>query len=130
MSTVLSALTEKDTATRISLQQQEAPGVRFAQYRSRDDFFYSLGVEPDEITFDQEPVGRFNVAPGNKLLLLNEQEDSLRLDPFTGAMARKSGGISSRSSTRAAKRRRAAACLNLSEATAHCRVCRRLVRLA
>jgi len=54
---------------------------RFAQYSSRDDYFDALGLSPDEITFDQEPVGRFNVAPGTKVLLLNEQEDSLRLDP-------------------------------------------------
>ncbi len=54
---------------------------RFAQYSSRDDYFDSLGLTPDEITFDPEPLGRFNVAPGTKVLLLNEQEDSLRLDP-------------------------------------------------
>jgi len=54
---------------------------RFAQYSSRDDYFDSLGLTPDEITFDPEPLGRFNAAPGTKVLLLNEQEDSLRLDP-------------------------------------------------
>ncbi|MFL6616577.1 MAG: SOS response-associated peptidase family protein [Pantoea agglomerans] len=54
---------------------------RFAQYSSRDDYFDSLGLKPDEITFDPEPLGRFNVAPNTKVLLLNEQEDSLRLDP-------------------------------------------------
>ena len=37
---------------------------RFAQYSSRDDYFDSLGLTPDEIIFDPEPLGRFNVAPG------------------------------------------------------------------
>lgn len=54
---------------------------RFAQYSSRDNYFDALGLAPDEITFDPEPLGRFNVAPGTKVLLLNEREDSLRLDP-------------------------------------------------
>lgn len=54
---------------------------RFAQYSSRDDYFDSLGLKPDEITFDPEPIGRFNVAPGTKVLLLSEREDALHLDP-------------------------------------------------
>ncbi len=39
---------------------------RFAQYSSRDEYFDALGLKPDEITFDPEPIGRFNVAPGTK----------------------------------------------------------------
>jgi len=54
---------------------------RFAQYSSRDDYFDSLGLKPDEITFDPELIGRFNVAPGTKVLLLSEREDALHLDP-------------------------------------------------
>ncbi|MBK4772562.1 MAG: SOS response-associated peptidase [Pantoea sp. Morm] len=54
---------------------------RFAQYSSRDEYFDALGLKPDEITFDPEPIGRFNVAPGTRVLLLNEQDDVLRLDP-------------------------------------------------
>ncbi|NWA64107.1 SOS response-associated peptidase family protein [Pantoea sp. B9002] len=54
---------------------------RFAQYSSRDEYFDSLGLKPDEITFDPEPIGRFNVAPGTKVLLLSEREDGLHLDP-------------------------------------------------
>ncbi|WP_455853818.1 SOS response-associated peptidase family protein [Pantoea endophytica] len=54
---------------------------RFAQYSSRDDYFDSLGLKSDEITFDPEPIGRFNVAPGTKVLLLSEREDALQLDP-------------------------------------------------
>lgn len=54
---------------------------RFAQYSSRDDYFESIGLKTDEITFDPEPLGRYNVAPGTKVLLLNEHDDQLRLDP-------------------------------------------------
>lgn len=54
---------------------------RFAQYSSRDDYFESIGLKTDEITFDPGPLGRYNVAPGTKVLLLNEQNDELRLDP-------------------------------------------------
>lgn len=42
---------------------------RFAQYSSRDDYFESIGLKTDEITFDPEPLGRYNVAPGTKVLL-------------------------------------------------------------
>lgn len=54
---------------------------RFEQYSSRDEYFKVLGLKPDEITFDPEPIGRYNVAPGTRVQLLNEQDDALRLDP-------------------------------------------------
>lgn len=54
---------------------------RFAQYSSRDDYFESLGLQSDEITFDPEPIARFNVAPGTKVLLLNERDEELHFDP-------------------------------------------------
>lgn len=54
---------------------------RFAQYSSRDDYFESLGLRADEIQYDPEPIGRFNVAPGTKVLLLNERDQELHLDP-------------------------------------------------
>ena len=54
---------------------------RFAQYSSRDEYFDALGLKPDEITYDPEPIGRYNVAPGTKVLLLNDREDQLHLDP-------------------------------------------------
>jgi len=54
---------------------------RFAQYSSRDEYSETLGVKPDEIIYDPEPIGRFNVAPGTKVLLLNECEDELHFDP-------------------------------------------------
>ncbi|WP_293797670.1 SOS response-associated peptidase family protein [uncultured Pantoea sp.] len=54
---------------------------RFAQYSSRDEYFESLGLKADEIQYDPEPIGRFNVAPGTKVLLLNERDEELHLDP-------------------------------------------------
>lgn len=54
---------------------------RFAQYSSRDDYFMALGIAPDEIQYDPLPIGRYNVAPGTRVLLLSEREESLQLDP-------------------------------------------------
>ncbi|MGK3142055.1 SOS response-associated peptidase family protein [Pantoea sp. C2G6] len=54
---------------------------RFAQYSSRDKYFKSLGLKADEIQYDPEPIGRFNVAPGTRVLLLNEREEEMHLDP-------------------------------------------------
>ncbi|WP_337022484.1 MULTISPECIES: SOS response-associated peptidase family protein [unclassified Pantoea] len=54
---------------------------RFAQYSSRDEYFESLGLTPEEILYDPEPIGRFNVAPGTKVLLLNQRDEELHLDP-------------------------------------------------
>ncbi|KTR90477.1 SOS response-associated peptidase family protein [Pantoea dispersa] len=55
---------------------------RFAQYSSRDDYFEALGAGPDELTRDPEPVGRYNVAPGTKVLLLSERDGDLAFDPL------------------------------------------------
>lgn len=54
---------------------------RFAQYRSRDDYFEAAGIRPDEILYDPEPIGRFNVAPGTRVLLLNARNEGLFPDP-------------------------------------------------
>lgn len=54
---------------------------RFAQYSSRDDYFEAAGISPDELTFDAEPLGRYNVAPGTRVLLLNERDGQLHFDP-------------------------------------------------
>ncbi len=34
-----------------------------------------------DIAYDPEPIGRYNVAPGTKVLLLNERDEQLHLDP-------------------------------------------------
>lgn len=54
---------------------------RFAQYNSRNDFFDTLGIGPEELTYDAEPIGRYNVSPGTKVLLLNERDGDLKFDP-------------------------------------------------
>lgn len=56
---------------------------RFAQSMSRDDYLAFLADEQatSAIPHDPEPIGRFNVAPGTRVLLLNERDDELHLDP-------------------------------------------------
>lgn len=54
---------------------------RFAQYRSRNAYFDALGIEDDELIYDPEPVARYNVAPGTRVLLLNMRDEHLHLDP-------------------------------------------------
>lgn len=54
---------------------------RFAQYSSRNRYFDALAVEDEGLIYDPEPVNRYNVAPGTKVLLLNERDDHLHLDP-------------------------------------------------
>lgn len=54
---------------------------RFAQFSSRDDYFVSLGLEGNAITFDLEPIGRYNVAPGPRVLLLHFEDNAYSLDP-------------------------------------------------
>ena len=33
------------------------------------------------IAYDPEPIGRYNVAPGTRVLLLSERDEQLQLDP-------------------------------------------------
>lgn len=54
---------------------------RFAQFSCRDDYFESAGISPDELPFDAEPLESFNVAPGTRVLLLNERNDRLHFEP-------------------------------------------------
>lgn len=54
---------------------------RFAQYSSRDDYFDALGIGPEELPRDAGPIGRYNVAPGTKVLLLSERDGELKFDP-------------------------------------------------
>ena len=44
---------------------------RFAQSQTREDYlaFLAEDIERD-IPYDPEPIGRYNVAPGTKVLLL------------------------------------------------------------
>ena len=61
---------------------------RFTQIQSRDDYLPFLVEEADtDIPYDPEPLGRYNVAPGTKVLLLNNREDRLHLDPVVWSYA-------------------------------------------
>lgn len=55
---------------------------RFSQSMTREDYLALLAEEVErDIPYDPEPIGRFNVAPGTKVLLLSEQDEQLHLDP-------------------------------------------------
>ncbi|WP_273759662.1 SOS response-associated peptidase family protein [Pantoea ananatis] len=54
---------------------------RFAQYSCRDAYFEAAGITPEELPFDAEPLGRYNVAPGTRVMLLNQREGQLHFDP-------------------------------------------------
>ena len=55
---------------------------RFAQAQTREEYLAYLADEAvRDIAYDPEPIGRYNVAPGTKVLLLNERDEQLHLDP-------------------------------------------------
>lgn len=55
---------------------------RFAQAQNREEYLAYLADETDrDIAYDPEPIGRYNVAPGTKVLLLSERGEQLKLDP-------------------------------------------------
>ncbi len=55
---------------------------RFAQYDPREDYLDFLKPEVEyNGALDLEPIGRFNVAPGTRVLLLNQRGANLQLDP-------------------------------------------------
>ncbi|QZE47614.1 SOS response-associated peptidase family protein [Citrobacter farmeri] len=54
---------------------------RFAQAQTREEYLAYLADEADrDIAYDPEPIGRYNVAPGTKVLLLSERDEQLHLD--------------------------------------------------
>ncbi|WMY76715.1 SOS response-associated peptidase family protein [Buttiauxella selenatireducens] len=56
--------------------------------QSRDDYIEFLLEEAEsEIPYDPEPIGRYNVSPGTKVLLLNNREGTLHLDPVIWSYA-------------------------------------------
>ena len=56
---------------------------RFAQSMTREDYLVLLGEEVvRDIPDDPEPIGRFNVEPGTKVLLLSERHKKLNLAPL------------------------------------------------
>lgn len=54
---------------------------RFAQNQSRDVYFDELGIADSGYVHDPEPIGRDNVAPGTNVLLLNQRNSEMKLDP-------------------------------------------------
>ncbi|HBV40403.1 MAG TPA: DUF159 family protein [Erwinia sp.] len=55
---------------------------RFTQYQSREAYLEAFNTTlARDIAYDPEPLGRYNVAPGTRVLLLNERDATLHLDP-------------------------------------------------
>ncbi|EOG1022821.1 MULTISPECIES: SOS response-associated peptidase [Klebsiella pneumoniae complex] len=55
---------------------------RFAQAQTREEYLAYLAEEAErDIAYDPEPIGRYNVALGTKVLLLSERDEQLHLDP-------------------------------------------------
>lgn len=55
---------------------------RFAQSQIREEYLAYLADEAErDIAYDPEPIGRYNVAPGTKVLLVSERDEQLHLDP-------------------------------------------------
>lgn len=55
---------------------------RFAQSQTREEYLAYLVEEAErDISYDPEPIGRYNVALGTKFLLLSERDKQLHLDP-------------------------------------------------
>ncbi|WP_413724629.1 SOS response-associated peptidase family protein [Sodalis sp. RH16] len=69
---------------------------RFAQFETREEYLEFLNADVEFVgALDGERVGRYNVAPGTRVLLLNQREDKLHLDPvhwgYQPAWAKESG---------------------------------------
>jgi len=82
---------------------------RFTQYNTREEYLAFLGEEADrDIPYDPEPIGRYNVAPGTRVLLLSERSAQLHLDPVHWGYApewwNKPALINARSETAASSR--------------------------
>ncbi len=55
---------------------------RFAQIETREQYLESLKPDVEFVgALDGKPIGRYNVAPGTRVLLLNQRDDKLHLDP-------------------------------------------------
>ncbi len=55
---------------------------RFAQSQGLADYLRELDAEQDVISgYDNVPIGRYNVAPGSRVLVLHNASDGLRIAP-------------------------------------------------
>lgn len=82
---------------------------RFTEYNSREEYLAFLGEEAEwDIPYDPEPVGRYNVTPRTRVLLLSERRSQLHLDPVHWGYApewwNKPALINARSETAAGSR--------------------------
>lgn len=85
---------------------------RFAQSQTREEYLTYLAEEAErDIAYDPQPIGRYNVAPGTKVLLLSERNERLHLDPVHWGYA-PGGGTNPRLLTLVPKPRPPAECLN------------------
>lgn len=56
---------------------------RFAQVQTRADYLDVLASDLDFASaLDNVPISRYNVAPGTRVLVLNQRDDKLYLDPL------------------------------------------------
>jgi len=59
--------------------------VRFAQYEPRSHYIEALNPNVElALAIDEVPIDRYNVAPGTRVLILNQRDDKLHLDPVLG----------------------------------------------
>lgn len=66
---------------------------RFAQAQTREEYLAYLADEADrDIAYDPEPIGRYNVAPGTKVLLLSGVTSSC-ISIRSCGLTRPGGGI-------------------------------------
>lgn len=55
---------------------------RFTQYEPRSHYIEALNPDVElALAIDEVPIERYNVAPGTRVLLINQREDKLYLDP-------------------------------------------------
>ena len=66
---------------------------RFAQAKTREEYLAYLAKEAErDIPYDPLPIGRYNVAPGTKVLLLSER-DGHRCRPTAVQFSRPSHSV-------------------------------------
>lgn len=55
---------------------------RFTQYEPRSHYIEALNPNIElDLAIDEVPIDRYNVAPGTRVLLLNQRDNKLHLDP-------------------------------------------------
>lgn len=65
---------------------------RFSQALTHEEYLAYLAEEADRhIAYDPEPIGRYNVTPGTKVLLLSECDELLHNYPVLWGYA--PGGV-------------------------------------